>query len=68
VAKEINLDALDPVLVDRAFRLQEKIKDQGLQGIDYMGAAEFYIRRNAPPTVSKHVKTQLKAEFGKNVS
>ncbi|ELY49895.1 hypothetical protein DV706_14165 [Natronorubrum bangense] len=60
----MDIDSLDPELVDRAFKLQEKIKREGLQGIGYMEAAHFYMERNAADTVSKHIEKELRSQFG----
>ncbi len=59
----MDIESLDPELVNRAFRLQEKIKREGIQGIGYMDAAHFYMERNAGPTVSKHIDKELRSQF-----
>ncbi|ELY47306.1 hypothetical protein [Natronorubrum sulfidifaciens] len=63
----VDLENVDPVLLDRAFRLQEKIKREGLDGIGYMDAAHYYMRNSADSTVSKHIEKSLRSEFGRGV-
>ncbi|MFC6717890.1 hypothetical protein ACFQGT_09645 [Natrialbaceae archaeon GCM10025810] len=60
----VNLSNYDPKVIDAAFRLQEKIKREGLEGIGYMDHATIWMERNAASTVSDHIGVHLKSEFG----
>lgn len=58
----IDLKNYDPAVVDTAFRLQQKIKRDGLEGIGYMDRATVWIEAEAKYVVEENIETELSTD------
>lgn len=56
----VNLDELDPVVRELAFWLQEKIYEEGIEGVGYMAAARVWARANAAEVVADEISKEFR--------
>jgi hypothetical protein len=55
----VDLENYDPEVIAKAFWLQEKIKQDGLEPVRYMMLAEMYLEREAGNIVGKHIRRRI---------
>lgn len=56
----VDLDSLDPEVRLLAFWLQEKIYEEGIEGVHYMESARVWAKKNAADVTAREVSKELK--------
>lgn len=56
----VDLESLDPEVRDLVFWLQEKLYQEGIEGVHYMRDARLWADRNAADTVADEISKELR--------
>lgn len=56
----VDLDSLDPETLALAFWLQEKIYEEGIEGVHFMRAARLWAEKHADETVAANINKELR--------
>lgn len=60
MAEEVDLSRFSPETVDKAFWLQEHIRRNGIEGINYMFHARTEARTRGPRVVADNISNELR--------